>query len=186
MLHKTFLFISEPPRPPSPPDLASPTGVSPNAFTLHWSAPRDNGGLAVQSYTVVVLNMGSTFCPGSSQTVHAGISPTATSLAVTDVPAGFQYQFRVVVFTSVFNTDSENSTIFSTTSAGNQHMARKLNGVPPHNFGAICRNLPILAVIVLAKKKIHKWIKKLQLCSACSELVSTGLKLAALAQVCHI
>ncbi len=79
-----------------------------------------NGGLALQNYTVVVLVRGNiTFCSETSEIVHEGIPADATSLTIGDIHAGFQYQFRVTVFTYVFSNSSGDSPTFSTPLAGN-------------------------------------------------------------------
>ena len=114
-----FMSISVAPSAPTAPVLRSPADLTPTSFTLHWDPPTDNGGLAVQNYTVVILSRGSDFCAQTSQETREGIMAGSTSLEVQDgVHAGFQYQFRVAVFTSVFSNTSQNSAIFTTPQAG--------------------------------------------------------------------
>ena len=114
-----FWYISlEAPSAPDRPEQLSAEGVTSDRLTLRWTGPIDNGGLAIQNYTVVLDNRGSPFCPETNQMMYTGLAAGTRSLDVTDLPAGFQFQFHVIVFTSVFSTTSRTSSTFSTLPAG--------------------------------------------------------------------
>lgn len=113
---------SEPPSPPDPAGLLPATDVTANSFTVNWAAPGNNGGLPIQSYTVEIRYSGSSFCPVPNpewEVVRSGIEPSVFSWTIEDgVYADMQYQFRVVVFTSVFSTVSSTLPSFTTAQTG--------------------------------------------------------------------
>lgn len=124
-LHHTPPHTSLLPEPPIPPDPATQlqaTDVTADSFTVNWSAPSNTGGLPIQSYAVEIRHSGSSFCPVPNpewEVAESGIGPSLLSWTIGDsVYADMQYQFRVVVFTSVFSTTSNTSPSFTTAQAG--------------------------------------------------------------------
>ena len=102
---RSFTTSTTAPGTPGTPSLSSAT---PTAVTVSWSAPSDNGGAAITSYTVDRAT-DSGFSSGLTTTTMSG-----TSLQVTGLSPGTSYWFRVRATNATGTSGTSGSTGFTT------------------------------------------------------------------------
>jgi len=95
-------------KPSAPQGPLEATETTPNAITLQWKPPKDNGGVPLDHYLLEMKQKGSnqwSKCPG-----HIG--PNDTEATAKNIEEGQEYDFRVVAV----NKEGESDPLVTTVS----------------------------------------------------------------------